>query len=226
MPAERWIGTEVSRQICNHHHRRLRRLGWERALDPPPGGWAETSYPPRGGNSVEVLIDGAEALPALAEEMRGARSHVHLAGWYFTPSFGLVRDGSPVVLRHLLAGLAERVDVRVLAWAGAPLPLFRPTRGEVRTMRDQLIAGSRIQVGLDARERPLHCHHEKLVIIDDRVAFVGGIDLTSEDGDRLRRPPPSRARGARLARRRCPRRRPGRRRCRGALQHAVVRDHG
>ena len=30
----------------------------------------------------------------------------------------------------------------------------------------------------------MHCHHEKLVIVDDEVAFVGGIDLTSEGGDR------------------------------------------
>ena len=25
----------------------------------------------------------------------------------------------------------------------------------------------------------MHCHHEKLVIVDGEVAFVGGIDLTS-----------------------------------------------
>ena len=31
----------------------------------------------------------------------------------------------------------------------------------------------------------MHCHHEKTIVIDDRVAFVGGIDLTSEDGDRF-----------------------------------------
>jgi phosphatidylserine/phosphatidylglycerophosphate/cardiolipin synthase-like enzyme len=31
---------------------------------------------------------------------------------------------------------------------------------------------------------PCNCHHEKLVIVDDTVAFVGGIDLTSLSGDR------------------------------------------
>ena len=30
----------------------------------------------------------------------------------------------------------------------------------------------------------MHCHHEKLVIVDGEVAFVGGIDLTSLGGDR------------------------------------------
>ena len=24
----------------------------------------------------------------------------------------------------------------------------------------------------------MHCHHEKLVVIDDEIAFVGGIDLS------------------------------------------------
>ena len=67
-------------------------------------------------------------------------------------------------LRELLARAAERVDVRVLAWAGAPLPLFHPDRSEVREpSRDALTRGTRIQVALDARERPIHCHHEKLV---------------------------------------------------------------
>jgi phosphatidylserine/phosphatidylglycerophosphate/cardiolipin synthase-like enzyme len=185
VPTERWIGDQVSRQIRKHHERRLRRIGWERALDPPSGGWAQTEPPPRSGNAVEVLIDGAEALPAIAEELIKAQSHVHLAGWYFTPSFALVRDGDPVVLRDMLARLAQRVEVRVLTWAGAPLPLFRPTRAEVRKMRDRLADRSQTQVALDSRERPLHCHHEKTIVIDDRVAFVGGIDLTSEDGDRF-----------------------------------------
>ena len=90
-----------------------------------------------------------------------------------------------MVLRDLLSQLAERVDVRVLSWAGAPLPLFRPSRSAVREMRDRLVDRSRTQVALDGHERPMHCHHEKTIVIDDRVAFVGGVDLTSEDGDRF-----------------------------------------
>jgi phosphatidylserine/phosphatidylglycerophosphate/cardiolipin synthase-like enzyme len=138
----------------------------------------------RSGNAVEVLIDGAQALPAIADELRQARSHVHLTGWHFSPDFALEREGELVILRNLLAELAERVDVRVLAWAGAPLPLFRPSRHDVRKMRDELVAYSKIECALDAKERPLHCHHEKTIVVDDRVAFVGGIDLTSESGDR------------------------------------------
>src|SRR4029450_879798 len=92
----------------------------------------------------------------------------------------------------LLADLAEHLDVRVLAWAGAPLPLFRPSRREMRKIREELSTATKIECALDAKERPMHCHHEKTIVIDDRVAFVGGLDLTSESGDRFdfnRHPP-------------------------------------
>ena len=175
------------------------------------GQWAETAYSPRGGNKIDVLIDGAEVLPAIAEAMLQAESHVHLAGWYFTPSFALVRDGDPLVLRDLLSELAERIDVRVLSWAGAPLPLFRPSRADVRAMRDRLVDRSRTQVALDAHERPMHCHHEKTIVIDDRVAFVGGLDSDLRGRRPVRRAPPSRTGNGRMARRRDPDRGAGRR---------------
>ena len=182
---ERWFGDRITSQMLRHHRRRLTRIGSEHALDPPGGGWADGEPPPRSGNAVEVLIDGAQALPAIVEELQGAHSHVHLTGWYFTPDFALTRDDEPLVLRNLLAELAERLDVRVLAWAGAPLPLFRPSRRDVRTMREQLTRHTKIRCALDAHERPLHCHHEKTIVVDDRVAFVGGLDLTLESGDRF-----------------------------------------
>jgi phosphatidylserine/phosphatidylglycerophosphate/cardiolipin synthase-like enzyme len=183
--ADRLLGAAVTRAWIAHHRRRLARVGWLGALDADPGGWAAGSPPPRAGNLVEVLIDGAQALPRIAAEIELAQSHVSIAGWFFSPQFALTRGAEPVVLRNLLAEAAERADVRVLAWAGAPLPVFTPSRGTVRTMREDLTRGTRIRCALDARERPLHCHHEKTIVIDDRVAFVGGIDLTSQAGDRF-----------------------------------------
>jgi phosphatidylserine/phosphatidylglycerophosphate/cardiolipin synthase-like enzyme len=55
----------------------------------------------------------------------------------------------------------------------------------VADARDQLVKGTRIRMALDAKERPMHCHHEKIAVIDGRVAYVGGIDLTLLGGDRL-----------------------------------------
>ena len=183
--ADGHLGAAVSRAVRAHHRRRLERVGWLGALDAPAGGWAAGEPQPRPGGSLDVLIDGAEALPRMVAELERAESHVHIAGWFFSPDFALTREGEPTILRNLLAELAERVEVRVLVWAGAPLPLFRPSRGTVRRMREQLCAGTKIRCALDAKERPMHCHHEKTIVVDDRVAFVGGIDLTAEAGDRF-----------------------------------------
>ncbi len=179
------VGETIERLVRAHHTRRLRRHGSEGAIDPPAdGGWASTAaFAPRSGCCIEPFLDGAEALPRVADAIRSARSHVHLAGWHFDASFQLEEDGPD--LRELLAETAERVDVRVLAWAGAPLPLFHPARREVREACEKLAGGTRISIALDARERPFHCHHEKLVVVDDEVAFVGGIDLTALAGNRL-----------------------------------------
>jgi phosphatidylserine/phosphatidylglycerophosphate/cardiolipin synthase-like enzyme len=175
------LGDGLDRLMVSHHRRRLRNHGWLHALDAEPGGWAAGDPPPRDGNGLEVFVDGTEAIPAIAAAIEAAQSSVWLAGWHFSPDFGM----GEATLRELLAEKAQRVDVRVLVWAGAPLPLFHPSRGEVQELRDRLVRGTRIACVLDDRERPLHCHHEKLLIVDGRTAFVGGIDLTDLGGDRF-----------------------------------------
>jgi phosphatidylserine/phosphatidylglycerophosphate/cardiolipin synthase-like enzyme len=182
-----WAGRAIEGVVRHHHRRRLRRLDRLAQLDPPADGalWSAGEPRPRDGCELNVLIDGATALPAISEALLQARSHVHIAGWHLSPDFGLTRGIGALRLRDLLAELAERVDVRVLLWAGAPLPVFTPSRTEVRRVREELTRGSRVRCALDANERPMHCHHEKLVIVDGEVAFVGGIDLTWLGGDRF-----------------------------------------
>ena len=148
------------------------------------GGWASSAPPPRAGNRMDVHIDGADALATMAASIEGARAFVWIAGFFFSADFRL-RGDSPETLRQLLARAAERVEVRVLAWAGAPLPVFHPRRSQVREVRDALVEGTAITMALDEHERPLHCHHEKIVVVDGETAFVGGIDLTTLAGDRL-----------------------------------------
>jgi len=187
-PAERidtWVGQTVDLAIGARHRRRLRRCGRLEQLDPPSDSlWAGGDPCPREGNTLDVLIDGEQALHHIAEALAGARSYVHIAGWHITPEFGLTRNEQASRLRDLLGDLADRVDVRVLLWGGSPVPLFTPDRSAARETRDELVRGSRVRCALDTHERPMHCHHEKLVIVDGELAFVGGIDLTSLGGDR------------------------------------------
>jgi phosphatidylserine/phosphatidylglycerophosphate/cardiolipin synthase-like enzyme len=107
---------------------------------------------PKRGNSLDVFVDGAEALPQIAAAVDSARSSVWLAGWFFSPEFNLRPDRSQT-LRELFAEAAERVDVRVLPWAGAPLPFFDPDRKDVRTVREALTRGTRSGEDLRATSR-------------------------------------------------------------------------
>jgi phosphatidylserine/phosphatidylglycerophosphate/cardiolipin synthase-like enzyme len=177
------VGRRVEELIAAHHARRLDNLGKHDAHRPPSGGWAATGWPPREGNALDVYIDGAEALSGVAEAIGAANTSIWLAGWYFSPEFRLTPESG--TLRELLADAAERLDVRLLAWAGAPLPVFHPDRREVRDVCAALSEGTRVRVALDAHERPFHCHHEKTIVVDGEVAFVGGIDLTAYAGNRF-----------------------------------------
>ncbi len=184
--ADAFVGDGIEAAVKAKHRRRLRRLGWSRALDGDGDGlWATADPPPRAGCDLRVLIDGAQALPEIVDALRGARDFAHITGWHVAPHFELARGPEPAVVGALLAELAERIDVRVLVWAGAPIPAFHPTRSEVRRNIENLVRGTRIRCEADPREHPFHCHHEKTIVVDGRIAFVGGIDLTDDGGDRF-----------------------------------------
>jgi phosphatidylserine/phosphatidylglycerophosphate/cardiolipin synthase-like enzyme len=186
---DRVVGDRLEQWVTGHHRRRLRRLGWSQALAPTgPRWWAEGDLLPRSGNTMAVHIDGAAALPALADALGKARSQVHIANWHASPDFRLTREPDAPPLRDLLGDLAERLPVRLLLWAGPPAPVFQPTREMARNACAGFTSGTKVACALDARERTMHCHHEKIVIIDGERAFVGGIDLTAMAGDRYDSP--------------------------------------
>ena len=187
--ADRVAGAGIKRLTSAHHVRRLGKLGGARRslrLRMMGACGRRSDPPPRAGNAIEVLIDGAAYSPRSSRRSgpRGARAHRRVV---IDAGAAVIRGPPPVVLRELLGEVAGPVDVRVLLWAGAPVPVFRPAPVGARG-RDELVRGTRIKAALDSHERPMHCHHEKMVVIDGEVAFVGGIDLTDLGGDRYDTP--------------------------------------
>ncbi len=179
------VGDGVEAAVKLKHRRRLERLGWGRVFDPlSPGVFAEGDPPPRPGCALDVLIDGANALPPMVEALSSAQRFVHVTGWHLEPGFEMDRSRGGTAIGTLLTELAEHIDVRVLVWSGAPVPAFHPSRAEVAKSLDNLVRNTRIKAHGDPREHPFHCHHEKTIVVDGEVAFVGGIDLTDNDGDR------------------------------------------
>src|SRR3954462_14675056 len=109
--ADHWAGTRLESAVRAHHHRRLRRIGQLGQLHPPGDGclWAAGDPAPRSGCALDVMVDGANALPRIAAAISGARTRVSIAGWYLSPDFRLARDGATPPLRDLLAEVAEEV---------------------------------------------------------------------------------------------------------------------
>jgi phosphatidylserine/phosphatidylglycerophosphate/cardiolipin synthase-like enzyme len=178
-------GAGIEAAVRAKHRLRLRRLGQAEVLAPTGGRlWANGDPPPRAGCALEVLVDGAHAFAEIARAIEGARRFVHITAWHIAPYFELVRGEQTQVLGELLAEKAQEIDVRVLVWAGAPIPAFHPTRQEVNASVQMLTRGTRIRCEVDPREHPFHCHHEKTMSVDGEVAFVGGIDMTDLAGDR------------------------------------------
>lgn len=150
--------------------------------------WFPDGTPPRRGNQVTPLIDGAHYLPELRRALTGAQSYVYIAGWCLTPLIPLDRGDEPEVLEtrllDLLGALAQRIPVRILLWSGAPAVL-QPTARAVKAVQRMVeAAGGDMQCRLDHTAPFSHCHHQKAVLIDGQHAFIGGMDLTTFQGDR------------------------------------------
>jgi len=151
--------------------------------------WFPGSMPPRRANRVTPLIDGEEFFTALHEALTQAQHYIYISGWSLTPRFPLMRrnadDLIETQLLTLLTEAAQRIPVRVLLWCGAPAVL-QPTKRTVEQAQNLFIeeATGDIQCALDETARLGYCHHQKVVIVDGQVAFVGGMDLTTLGGDR------------------------------------------
>jgi phosphatidylserine/phosphatidylglycerophosphate/cardiolipin synthase-like enzyme/uncharacterized membrane protein YdjX (TVP38/TMEM64 family) len=134
---------------------------------------------------LAVLIDAGRYFGALREALIKARSSVFIVGWDLDSRTRLVgesprpADGYPETFVELLTALANErpaLQVHLLAWDYSmlyalerePFPTvslrWRTPRGIRFCLDDDLPAGA--------------AHHQKLVVVDDAVAFCGGLDVT------------------------------------------------
>lgn len=126
------------------------------------------------------LIDGAAYFSTLAQALRQARRSVFMLGWDINADLVLEPDrGGPPLDRFLdgLAAARPELEVRLLIWDW--ILLYSLDRQPLPQWRFGARTGARVHFRLDGSHPPGGCYHEKLVVIDGRLAFVGGIDLTS-----------------------------------------------
>lgn len=134
-----------------------------------------------------VLVDGATYFSRLEQSLRLARRSIMILGWDFDANIRLCPDKPDEAcqtLGGLLRSLVEEtpdLEVRVLVWSlsvvHAPSAVLPALFGA--DWQDH----PRIRVHLDTRHPLYGAHHQKVVTIDDAVAFVGGMDLTVDRWD-------------------------------------------
>lgn len=128
-----------------------------------------------------MLIDGEDYFAAFREAALSARRRIIVLGWDLDSQVDLVRgspsDDLPARLGPLLGELVKRtptLEVRLLIWDAPPLYVFER---ELLTSH-RLAAVERIHLRWDDVHPTGASQHQKVVVIDDRVAFLGGFDLS------------------------------------------------
>jgi len=142
---------------------------------------------PSGGNHVEFYVTGEEYFAAIAAAIAAAEKSIYIAGWQVNFDVELIPG------RTLFQCLETAIDsnpslrIFVMPWLS---PKIGVDTGDFETM----LAVFQLNAGLPPPARAFalpaisqsdmagglgigFSHHQKLVVIDERCAFVGGIDL-------------------------------------------------
>jgi phospholipase D1/2 len=138
--------------------------------------------------SLGLLVDGAEYFSAFAAAAERATRSILVLAWDFNSRTNLYCDEPPdsasATLGEFLNGLVRRrrtLQVKILIW---DYPMIY---GIDREFPSGYGIGwkphRRIQVRYDNTHPPMASHHQKVVVIDDAIAFCGGLDLTSRRWD-------------------------------------------
>jgi cardiolipin synthase len=138
-----------------------------RAMSAYSNGWIAS------GNAVQTLVNGDEIFPSMLAEIAAARSTINFETYiYWSGKVGYA------FAQALAAKSREGVEVRVLIdWVGS-LPF------DEELIRIMTSAGVEV-----VRFRPIHWYtldrvnnrtHRKLLVVDGRVAFTGGVGIADK----------------------------------------------
>ncbi|MCO6413489.1 MAG: phosphatidylserine/phosphatidylglycerophosphate/cardiolipin synthase, partial [Thiogranum sp.] len=132
---------------------------------------------------VGVVIDGCDYFRLFAEACQRARRQILILGWDFDRHEALFRERGPSDLPwnvgEFLAALVRRrreLHVHLLSWDFNMI--YAAERELAPALRLRLKTPRRFHFRLDAHHPAGASQHQKVVVIDDRLAFVGGIDLS------------------------------------------------
>ena len=128
-----------------------------------------------------VLVDAENYFLAFLSALRQAKESIIILAWDIDTRVNLdpkkSHSGKEVTLKTALDDALEKnpdLHVYILCWDFAMVytlerQIFPQFRASFRHPRIQFV--------LDAHHPFGACHHQKVVVIDDQLAFLGGLDL-------------------------------------------------
>ncbi len=149
----------------------------------------DTCWRIEGARRAVFLVDNESQYAALLSALQAAERSIHILGWAFDPRTRLAPDGTegpddPDEVGRILLDLSRAkpdLDIRILVWR-APFGLMG--HQDIRGHRAKRCFAKTRVAFREARDVPFGAsHHQKLVVVDDRLAFCGGGDIVTNRWD-------------------------------------------
>ncbi|EYD71183.1 phospholipase D-like domain-containing protein [Limimaricola hongkongensis] len=148
----------------------------------------ETCWQIARADRLAVIIDAADYFATIREVVRHAKRSVLFIGWDFDTRIELEpdagEDGVPNTLGAYLEWVVDQnpdLQVHMLKWDLGILETL--SRGSTPLVLADWLTNERIHMKLDHAHPSGAAHHQKIVVIDDVLAFCGGIDITATRWD-------------------------------------------
>lgn len=148
--------------------------GWRPALQP-----GETCWRVEPSRRVGVTIEASAYFEALRQACVKAKQSILILGWDFDRRERMGRKEDDPTIEEFLCSLLEReaeLHVHLLIWDYAFV--YAAEREWFQEERLRYLTHERLHVKFDGMHPTGGSQHQKLVIIDDSIAFCGGIDLS------------------------------------------------
>jgi len=134
-----------------------------------------------------VIVDADDYFKAARAAMLKAKKQILLVGWDFDARIRLgeeIEDEGPQEVGAFFSWLVDRtpdLNIHILRWDTGAIKTLLHGRTLLRLAK--WISDPNIHLRLDAHHPPAGSHHQKVVVIDDCLAFCGGIDMTADRWD-------------------------------------------
>ncbi len=136
---------------------------------------AVTGTPLVSGNRVRLLEDGPDTYRAMFEAIAGASDHINMET-YILEDDGVGRRFADALLEKQQQGVQVNLIYDSVGTLGTPEEFFQRLRdGGIRTLQFNPVNPATAKAGWDVNQRD----HRKLLIVDGRTVFLGGINISS-----------------------------------------------